>query len=236
MSLKKLGVTLLAVFVMGAIVANSAYAENNWSATTGSWYTGESPGTKLAVGTGTIDLTVSGGAFSLTSTIAGSPIKFESNGVTGINCSATNPTSTSATLDCQFLDFTGVTVSGAAATGCFTPGLVRTKELMGKLGMKNGGTIPTMEISPKAGPTTAFATIELYGTCANAGLYKVTGVVYAMPQNLTGAFGFFQSMSISESIQKSAGTATSLRFGANGAFLNGSITAGAVVGWAGKES
>ena len=30
MSLKKLGVALLAVFVMGAIVANSAYAENEY--------------------------------------------------------------------------------------------------------------------------------------------------------------------------------------------------------------
>ena len=36
MSLKKLGIALLAVFVMGAFVANSAYAENNWNATTGS--------------------------------------------------------------------------------------------------------------------------------------------------------------------------------------------------------
>ena len=112
MSLKKLGIALLAVFVMGAFVANSAYAENNWNPTTGSWYTGTSPGTKLAVGTGTIDLTVAGGASELNSTIAGSAIKFSSTKVKGTTCSAVNPTSTTATIDCANLVFEGVTVSG----------------------------------------------------------------------------------------------------------------------------
>jgi hypothetical protein len=235
MSLKKLGVALLAVFVMGAIVANSAYAENNWKATTGSWYTGASPGTKLAVGTGTIDLTVSGGASFLTSEIAGSAIRFDSTSVGGSECSATNPTTTSATIDCKALVFTGVTVSGPAATGCTTPTTITTKELTGKLGMNKAGTVATIEITPKAGAKTTFAVVELEGICANAGPYKVTGTVFAQAKNATGVFGKTQELVVSEAIQKDAGTPTSLEFGVNGAFINGSLAGTAAVEWAGKE-
>ena len=214
-------------------------------ATAGSWYTGASPGTKLAVGTGTIDLTVSGKASFLTSTIAGSAIRFDSKSVEGINCSATNPTSTSATIGCQALEFSGVTVSGPAATGCLTLPFITTKPLTGKLGMNKAGTVATLEISPKAGSGTAFATVELTGTCANAGPYKVTGVVYAQAKNATGVFAFTQELSVSKAIQEDAGTATSLKFGANAAIISGSLSGESGLGltgggfkkveWAGKE-
>ena len=60
--------------------------------------------------------------------------------------------------------------------------------------MNKAGTVATIEISPKAGSTTAFATVELTGTCANAGLYKVTGVVYAQATNATGVFANVQEL------------------------------------------
>jgi hypothetical protein len=50
MSLKKLGMALLAGVVLGAIAATSAFAANEYSETGGAWYTGASPGTKLAEG------------------------------------------------------------------------------------------------------------------------------------------------------------------------------------------
>ena len=234
MSLKKIGIAQLAVFVIAAIMANSAYAENNWNATTGSWYTGASPETTLPLG-GTIDLTVSGGASFLTSTIFGKPIKFTSTGVTGTECSAVNNTTTSATIDCKALVFTGVTVSGEAAAGCSTPTTITTKELTGVLGMDTGGTRTTIKITPKAGATAAFATVELTGTCANAGLHKVTGTVFAESTNATGVFAKTQKLSFSEAIQKDAGTATSLNFDTSGAFIYGSLSATAAVEWAGKE-
>jgi hypothetical protein len=236
MSLKKLAIGLLTVFVLGAIATSSAFAENNWSTTKASFYTGTSPGTKLAVGTGTIDLTVSGGASFLTSTIAGSSIRLDSTSVKGTKCSATNPTSTTATIDCENLVFSGVTVSGPAVTGCSTSTTITTKELTGKLGMNKAGTLATLEITPKAGATTAFVTFELTGTCANTGPYKVTGIVYAQASNATGVFAKTQKLSTSEAIQKDAGTATSLKFGVNGAFLNGSLAAEAAVEWASKEN
>jgi hypothetical protein len=237
MSLKKLGVALLVVFMLGAIAANSAFAENEWRSENekGQWYTGASPGTKLAVGAEK-SITVSGGAANLTSTIAGSAIRFDSTSATGEGCSFKQAATTTATLDCNFLVFKGVTVSGPAATGCSTPTEIKTttKGLTGILGMNKAGTVATIKITPKEGST--FATVELTGTCANAGLYKVTGTVYAQATNATGVFSKTQELTVSEAIQKSAGTATSLKFGENGAFINGGLKGVAEVEWAGKES
>jgi hypothetical protein len=235
MSLKKLGVALLAVFAMGAIVANSAYAENNWNATTGSWYTGASPGTKLAVGTGTVDYTVSGPSGFMTGSISGGVVRFDWTSTTGETCSASNPTSTTATIDCVSTTLHGVTVSGPGAVGCSTTTTITTKEISWLLGMNKAGTVATFKITPKAGEGTAFATIELTGSCANAGLYKLTGAFYAQAKNATGVFAKTQELSFSEAIQKDAGTATSLKFGTNGAFINGSLSGTAAVEWAGKE-
>jgi hypothetical protein len=40
MSLKKLGVALLTVFALGAFMASSAFATNNWSENNSQWYVG----------------------------------------------------------------------------------------------------------------------------------------------------------------------------------------------------
>ena len=238
MSFKKLGVALLAVFALGAIMASSAFAENEFSATGGQWYTETEPGVfkKLEVGV-TDDLTVTGGAASLVSEIGTKPIKFTSTGVTGTECSAVNNTTTSATIDCKALVFTGVSVSGEAAAGCSTPTTITSKELTGVLGMNKAGTLATLKITPKAGEAAAFATVELTGTCANAGLYKVTGTVFAQSTNATGIFAKTQSLTVSEAIQKSAGTASSLKFGEKAAIINGSLEGTETGGkpWAGKE-
>ena len=236
MSLKKLGVALLVVFMLGAIAANSAFAENEWRSENekGQWYTGASPGTKLAVGT-TVDVTVAGGASAIVGALGGGVvIRFDSTSTTGLTCSVLDSTTTDATISCVALVFHGVTVSGPGATGCSTPSTITTKELKGVLGMNKAGTIATFKVTPKEGTT--FATIELTGTCANAGLYKVTGTVYAQATNATGVFAKTQKLTFSEAIQKSAGTATSLKFGENGAFLSGGLEATAAVEWAGKES
>ena len=238
MSFKKLGVALLAVFALGAIMASSAFAENEFSATGGQWYTETEPGVfkKLEVGV-TDDLTVTGGAASLVSEIGTKPIKFTSTGVTGTECSAVNNTTTSATIDCKALVFTGVSVSGGAAAGCSTPTTITSKELTGVLGMNKAGTLATLKITPKAGEAAAFATVELTGTCAIAGLYKLTGTIFAQAINATGIFATTQGLSFSEAIQESAGTATSLKFGENSAILTGTVK-DALEGspeWCGKE-
>ena len=100
MSLKKLGVALLVVFMLGAIAANSAFAENEWRSENekGQWYTGASPGTKLAVGASPVSITVSGGAANLTSMIATKPIKFASTSTTSSACSFSQAATSTAAL------------------------------------------------------------------------------------------------------------------------------------------
>jgi hypothetical protein len=131
--------------------------------------------------------------------------------------------------------FSGVTVSGPAAVGCSTPTTITTKELTGKLGMNKAGTVTTIEITPKAGVGTTFALVELLTACPDAGIYKVTGVLYAQSKNATGVFAKTQELSFSKAIQEDAGTATSLKFGINAAFINGSLAGTAAVEWASKE-
>ena len=169
----------------------------------------------------TDDLTVSGGAAILTSTIATKPIKFSSTGVTGTECWAVNPTSTSATLMCKALVFSGVTVSGEAATGCSTPTTITTKELTGVIGMGGAGTKETLKIQPKVRD-------HLRDGRTHRSL-RQRGSLQSHRRRLRGSSQSDRhvrtnpNLKVSEAIQKSAGTATSLKFGENGAFINGSL-------------
>jgi hypothetical protein len=215
MSLKKLGMALLAVVVLGAIAANSAFAANEYSETGGQWYvsgsklSGEKALTTTAVGTQ-----------KLATTVAGSPLDLTATGVNCLSCVIKNSTTTTATAD-GTLEFTGVSVSEPA--GCTVAGgTVTTKALTAVVGMNTAGSSATLKFTPQSGTT--FATVELGGTeCAIAGTYKVTGIAYAKATLATGEFAVNQEITLSQAIQESAGEATSLKFGANAAFLTGAV-------------
>jgi hypothetical protein len=233
MSLKKLGVALLALVALGAFMANSAFAANEFKEPAkGAWYVG---GTKLAEGTTKTLNTAAIGTQKLNTTVAGTPLDITATGVECVGCTIKN-TGTTATADGK-LKFTGVTVSEPA--GCSTTSTIETKALTAVLGMNTGGTIATLKFTPEAGSTTAFATVELTGTsCPIAGLYKVTGTAFAKATNATGVFAESQEITLSKAIQEAAGTATSLKFGENAAFLTGAVkgTLTGVTSWGGKES
>jgi hypothetical protein len=233
MSFKKLGMALLAVVVLGAIAANSAFAANEYKETGGAWYTGASPGTKLAEGSTKTLTTTAVGTQKLQTTVATSPLDITATGVECVSCVIKNTGST-ATID-GTLKFTSVTVS--EPTGCSVEGgTVTTKALTAVLGMKNGSsTIATLKFSPESGTT--FATVVLTGTsCPIAGTYKVTGSQFAEATNATGVFAASQEIKLSAAIQEQAGEAGSLKFGANAAVLTGALK-GSIGGteWAGKE-
>lgn len=73
--LEKLGIALLAALALGAISANSAFAASEYSETGGAWYTGASPGTKLAEGTSKTLTTTAVGTQLLETTVAGTALK-----------------------------------------------------------------------------------------------------------------------------------------------------------------
>jgi hypothetical protein len=232
MSLKKLGVALLTMVVLGAVTANSALAANEFSETGGAWYTGTSPGTKLAEGTTKAVTMTAVGTQKLETTVGGTKIDITATGIECISCVIKN-TGTTATMDVT-LKFTGVTVSEPAT--CSIPGgTVETKALTTVVGMNTAKTIATHKLTPQSGST--FASFELTGaSCSIAGTYKITGTIFSQTVNATGVFAANQESTLSKAIQESAGTSTSLKFGENGAFLTGAVKA-SIGGteWSAKE-
>jgi hypothetical protein len=91
-------------------------------------------------------------------------------------CSILSPLSTRATLDRVAFIFEEVSISELIV--CYIGGTLTTKELTGLMGMNKGGMVATLKITPKEGSTLAI--VALTGEkCAIAGLYKVTGTIFA---------------------------------------------------------
>ena len=219
MSLKKLGVALLAVFALGAFVASSAFAAEEFKEPGSAWYTGASPGTKLSESTKPTLTTTAIGTQKLETTVATLPLKLTATGVKCTSCVIENVGTTAKATGT--LEFTGVTVDEPLK--CSTTSTITSKALTATVGMKGTSTtIATLKFTPTSGTT--FATVELTGSeCPIAGLYKVTGTAFAEASNATGVFGKTQEIKLSKTIQESAGTSTSLKFGENSAILTGAL-------------
>jgi hypothetical protein len=233
MSLKKFGVTMLALVVLGAIAASSAFAENEFKETGGAWYTGASPGTKLAEGTSkTLTVAPVGEKQTLETTVAGLPLDITAKKVACSGTCTIKNVGTKATID-GALVFSELTVSNPA--NCTTTSTITSKALTAILGMNTAGTKAILKFTPETGTT--FAVVELLGaSCPISGTYKVTGSVFGEASNATGVFGVTQQVNFSKTIQEAQGTATSLKFGENSAILTGALN-GSIGGteWAGKE-
>ena len=238
MSLKKLGVALLAVFVLGAIAANSAFAAAEYKETGGAWYTGASPGTKLPEGqTRVLTTTAMGEKQTLKTTVGTTPLDITATVVNCLSCVIKN-VGTTATIDGK-LEFKSVTVT--EPKGCSVAGgVVTTNALTAVLGMNTAGTVATIKFSPETGATFALVTLE-GKECPISGTYKVTGTQYAQANNATGVFAKSQGITLNQEIQeKASGVANALKFGENPAVLTGALSAKVFNAeveqeWAGKE-
>lgn len=232
MNLKRLGVALLAVVVLGAIMASSAYAENEFSEPGGQWYT-KSGGVETKLGA-TLDFSEFRflGKSSLRFNVRGIPVDITIAKGRQSTCSIVNSLSTRATLDCIGLIFEEVSISEPII--CHIETTITTKKTTGFLGMNKAGTVATLKITPQEGAV--LATIELTGEkCTIAGLYKMTGTIFAQAKSATGVFAKTQEFETSEAIQKAAGETTSLKVGESAAFLTSTFGATAETEWGGKE-
>jgi hypothetical protein len=219
MDLKKLGAVLLAALVLGAIVADSAFAANEYAESPSAWYTGPAPGSKLAEGASKELTTTAVGTQRLASTIGGAEIEFKATGVNCLSCKIKN-TGTTAKVEGS-LEFTGVTV-GAPATCSVPGGKIITNPIAAVVGMNTANTIATLKFTPQSG--TNFATFEITGaSCPLAGLNKIGGTLFGQATNATGVFGVNQEVTFSQAIQESAGTGSSLTFNGNEAILTGAV-------------
>jgi hypothetical protein len=218
MSLKKLGVALIVVFVLGAITANGAFAENSFTEPGSTWTVAGAP---LAQNVHKALKTAAVGKQSLKTTVGGITLDITATGVECIECFIDNTPTTTATID-GTLKYTGVTMSEPASC-TVRGGTITTKPLTAVVGM---GAINAnrdlLKFKPVSGTT--LAVFELNGPgCSISGTYKVTGTQFAESVNNTNITTVDQELVMSEAIQKQAGTAGSLKFGENAAILSGTI-------------
>jgi hypothetical protein len=222
MSLKKLGIALLAVLALGAVAANSALATEAHAVTEQSaWYNGATKLAKGATSTLTCKLDPEGEAtLSTTFGTNNIPVKLKATGQECIEAKAESD-GTNA-LASGKIRFTGVSV--VEPVGCKVAATIETFNLKAEVEMKKGTEFDTVKFEPASGSTGAFAEFEIEG-CAVAGPYVAKGVVYGEPTNKTGVQAKVQTVKFSEAIQRDAiGTEfTGLTFGTHQAYINGTI-------------
>jgi hypothetical protein len=197
MSLKKLGLAITVVGLLGAIMASSAFAENTEPKTEGKeWKCGtetvsciSGQGINLKSGLHLLP----GGTTSTTATFnvlagAGGTTEYHltATGIKCIECKTSNTPTGTATGKIQF---TGVTVMSPA--GCIVPGgTVTTNSITANADqMHEGGGITTsgafVKFEPTAGAEKAFATVEVI-ECPSATNLVVKGRVWCEAVNKTG--------------------------------------------------
>jgi hypothetical protein len=234
MSYRKFAIALLAVVVVGAIAASSSWAAGSFEESGSAAYIGPAPGTKLTGSKVLKTKLVSGALLQMETVIAGTPIKTEATGYSCIGCTIEN--SGTNAVGKGKLEATGVHI--VEPSNCEDGPTITSKQVRAVLGMKKGSsTIATIKFEPLEGTT--FETAEIKGSsCPIAGLYKVTGAVYAEVVNFTGVFAVNQRLKITKAIQvEASGETSALKFGASPAYVTATAE-GYLEGeqqWAAKE-
>ncbi len=206
MSLKKLGVALLAVLALGAIAASSASAAAEES--NGFWY---KESTKLTTAEPVTCAQV--GEATLTTTVGknNTPLKLKAAGTSCPGGEIFNEASKAKATG--KIKFTGVTV--VEPVGCSVEGgAVQTEALKAQVYME--GTKALVRFAPATG--TQFAEVEITG-CAIAGAYPTKGVVFGEAINPTNTLASAQNVKFSTTINSAAGG--ELLFGGHAAVITG---------------
>ncbi len=225
MSLKNLGVAMMAVLALGAVFATSAFAgtpnTNKASWTTGTTKNANTIPTGKANGKAIkCRKTAASPNFALTGTVAGSPAKLTA---TGVSCEATiynevvgGVAHAKATGK---ITFTGVTVD--EPLGCSTPATQVTNLLEGEVKMVTGSAKPFFKFEPDAtAGVTNFTTLKIEG-CAAEGNYPVKGFTYCESTNATEVHS--EQQECTDNATTAAQSALTL--GPNPAAISGEITA-----------
>ncbi len=228
MSLKNLGVAMMALMALGAVFAPSAFAGTP-TTRKASWTTGTTKNANT-IPTGKANgkaikcrKTAASPNFTLTGTVVGFPTKLTA---TGVSCEATIynevvPGVPHAKATGK-ITFTGVSVD--EPMGCKTPATLETKLLEGEVKMvEKGGVVsakPLVKFEPDAvAGETMLANIKI-DECAAEGIYPVKGFTYCEATNAT---------EVHSEIQECTDNATTaaqsaLTIGPNPAALTGEIT------------
>lgn len=212
MNLKKFGMALVAVLVLGAVMANTAFG----AATTvsASWYLNGSS-TPLSGSQAATAGLATGTTGVLLTEVGETPLKLESTSLACESCTIFN---SSGAKGEGKLKFGGVTV--ASPSGCQVSGGSITTNQLTVDATYMIGTSNYVLFQPTG---TAFATVKLEKktgqTCPIASSYIVKGTVFVKTQNATGVGATKQFVNSSGAINSEAGGA--LEFGSKPATLTG---------------
>ncbi len=233
MSLKNLGVAMMAVLALGAVFATSAFA-GTVNTNKASWTTGTTPNANT-IPTGKANglaikcrKTAASPNFDLSGTVAGFPVTLTATGVECVNVTIYNEVVSGVphAKATGKLRFTGVTVDEPKP--CHTAANLETNLLEGEVLMVNGSTKPFFKFAPDAtAGVVNFITVPLT-ECAAEGNYPVKGYTYCEATNAT---------EVHSEQQECTDTATSaaqskLTLGPNAAAISGEITAERTAGGA----
>lgn len=215
MNMKKLGMALVAVLVLGAVMANTAFGAAETKDTRWTWNGSVLTGSKtLTAGL------VTGTKGVLTTTVGETPLVLESTGLECVECKIENSGETATGTG--KLKFTGTTVAKPAGCQVANSGVITTTTLtVDPDYMISPLTVSYPLFKPVSGTT--FATVKLEAktgqTCPISNSYIVKGTVFVKSQSETGVTVRKQIVNSSGSINSEAGG--SLEFGSKPATLEG---------------
>jgi len=206
MSVKRLGIALVASLALAAVFASSAFAT---ATTTKSFW--REAGTKLSSGTTKAVKCSAAENFILKGTVAGAETEIKA---TTLECPSGDVIKQEGeqAIATGTLKFSGLTV--LKPSGCKTNASITTKPLTAKTFME--GTTTYERFAPTEGEV--FANVPLT-ECAAEGTYPAKGNVFGQAGNPTGTEAVNQPLTFSGAINTTAGGALTL--GTNAATISG---------------
>jgi len=206
MSLKRLGIALVASLALAAVFASSAFATA--TTTKSFWTTG---GASLASGSTAAVKCSAAENFILKGTVAGAETEIKA---TTLECPSGDVIKQEGeqAIATGTLKFSGLTV--LKPSGCKTNASITTKPLTAKTFME--GTTTYERFAPTEGEV--FANVPLT-ECAAEGTYPAKGNVFGQASNATGVDATNQQLTFSGAINSTAGGALTL--GTNAATISG---------------
>lgn len=192
------------------------------------WYTGASPGTKLA-GTQTVQSSLASENLTFNTTVFGLATKFTASGIECLGCKIENRAGTGENVGKTEAVFTGeLLLNGMkmlSPTGCSMASTLKTKAMVGVIGGEKGSaTKATLRLGQKEGTGWIVGNIELTGaSCPIAGPWRILGNEFGEFANPLGVNSKTQRFRLSQSAQENLGSPTSLKFGENALIVNGEV-------------
>jgi hypothetical protein len=166
-----------------------------------------------------------GGPFTFHTSLGGKSVEMSATGVSCESCVIENVGMT-AQLRGRLV-FTGLKLVTPEPGACVLASPLTSAPVTGVVGGELGSPNKvTVAISPTVGAYSAFWVFQIEGVgCSIRGSYKWTGTIFGQFANPLNVGAKIQPIAFSRGIQEELGSSAATRFGANGAWLEGTADA-----------